>query len=76
MFYNQKWEPSEEKHLRRFKRHLRTKQLELPEWWPDEESMRILHASNFDYPKTWTDINMMIEGRAKMLPIKLEDSVA
>jgi hypothetical protein len=52
---------------------MQEKQLELPEWWPDNETVRLLHASNFNYDKTWTDINVIINWRATILPIKLDD---
>lgn len=35
--------------------------------------MRCLHASNWDYNKTFTDINIIITWRATNLPIKLDD---
>jgi len=45
----------------------------LPEWWPEQETLRCLHASNWDYQKTFTDINIIINWRATNLPIKLDD---
>lgn len=35
--------------------------------------MRILHAANFDYAKTWADINGILSYRSSLFPIKLEE---
>ena len=56
IFYGQEWQHSESEHLRAFHNYMRDKQLSLPEWWPDTESMRVLHAANWDYHKTYVDI--------------------
>ena len=32
-----------------------------------------MHASNWDYNRTWTDINVILTWRAANLPIKIED---
>ena len=53
---------------------MKEKKIELPEWWPEQETMRILHASNWSYPKTWDDIQGIINYRKNLFPIKLEES--
>ena len=63
IFYGQKWQQSEEEHLRAFQNFLREKQLSLPEWWPETESLRVLHAANWDYAKTFAEINTIIGWR-------------
>ncbi len=52
---------------------MKNKNLSLPDWWPEQETLRCLHATNWDYNKTFTDINIIINWRATNLPIKLED---
>jgi hypothetical protein len=52
---------------------MKEKKIELPEWWPEQETMRILHASNWSYPKTWDDIQGIINYRKNLFPIKLEE---
>jgi hypothetical protein len=52
------------------------KSLKLPEWWPEPETLRCLHASNFDYAKAFRDINVIITWRAQSLPIKLDQTIA
>jgi len=55
---------------------MKTKNLSLPDWYPEQEILRCLHASNWDYNKTFTDITLIINWRAANLPIKLEDAHA
>jgi hypothetical protein len=73
IFYGQKWQDIEIQHLKGFAEHMKNKNLSLPDWWPEQETLRCLHASNWDYNKTFTDINIIINWRATNLPIKLED---
>jgi hypothetical protein len=53
---------------------MQTKGLSLPDWYPEEEICRILHAENWNYTKTHNAIaNVIIPFRYSYLPIKLEE---
>lgn len=50
--------------------------MSLPDWWPPQEALRVLHGSGFNYAKTFEDINTIIRWRADSLPIALEEGHA
>jgi hypothetical protein len=54
---------------------LKEKGLTLPEWWPEQETLRVLHAANFQHQKAFNDINIIVNWRAQNLPIKLDANV-
>ena len=61
-------------HLKDFEKYLKEKKHEpYPEWWPENETLRMLHANHWNYAKAHHDIVEFLRVRATMLPIRLED---
>lgn len=50
-----------------------SKQLTLPDWWPEQESLRVLDAATWNYAKAYDDCMTIINWRATALPITLDD---
>lgn len=46
----------------------------LPDWWPQEESLRVLYGCNWNYERAYNDCMLIVTWRASILPIALEEA--
>jgi hypothetical protein len=67
------WDAIETEHLAGFRQYIKTLgESQIPDYVPEEELVRALHAAAFDYKLTYTEILAQIQWRKQHLPIHLQ----
>ena len=75
IFYKQEqWEDLEQMHLEGFKKFLADTNLQIPDCLPDNEILRTLHGTGWNYKQTHADSWVIQKWREEHLPIRLTSS--